>query len=219
MPSTLRFASIVVGLAASTGAARATFAQSPAAQSAPRPPAALPASAGTPAAAVAPHRQSWTSDRMPLAVGDVVTIMLDEHVLATSNLSNLADDRRSRKLDAGLTMPQASQQGAFSTQSAGHSQSEGRASRANDFVGAISARVVAVSPTGLLQVQGTKFVALDKTTEEIGISGWIRPDDVSIDNTVESRRIADARLSYHSTGGADKPRSGIISRVLGWIWP
>ncbi|HUX32341.1 MAG TPA: flagellar basal body L-ring protein FlgH [Gemmatimonadaceae bacterium] len=187
------------------------------AQQAPRP--LTPPAAVTAAVPTTAGRQSWTADRMPLAVGDIITVNVDEHLLATSDLKNSADDQRTKNLGATVATPGASPQASINTQNAGHSQSEGQASRTNDFVGSISTRVVAVSPAGLLQVKGSKLVALDKVTEEVTIAGWIRPDDVSSTNTIDSWRIADAQLAYHATGDPDKPKSSLIMRILGAIWP
>lgn len=177
-----------------------------------------PASAASPP----PVRQSWTSDRMPLAVGDIITVNVDEHLLASADRKNAADDQRSRSLGMDVQQslsPGMNPQANISSQNNGHSQNEGRASRTNDFVGAITARVVAVSPAGLLQVKGTKVVVLDKSSEELTVSGWIRPDDVSPANAIESWRIADAKLAYHSTGDLEKPKGHLLLRILGALWP
>ena len=166
-------------------------------------------------------RQSWTADRMPLAIGDIITVNVDEHLLASADRKNAADDQRSRSLSFAAAQgatglgPQAS----INSENNGHSQIEGQASRTNDFVGAITARVVGVSPSGLLQVKGTKLVQLDKSKEELAISGWIRPDDVSPTNTIESWRIADAQLTYHASGDIDKPKGHLLLRILGALWP
>ncbi len=180
-----------------------------------------PLSAPVGAPVVRAARQSWTADRMPLAIGDIITVNVDEHLLASADRKNAADDQRSRSLGFAAAQgptglgPQAS----INSENNGHSQVEGQASRTNDFVGAITARVVAVSPTGLLQVKGTKLVELDKSKEELAISGWIRPDDVSPTNTIESWRIADAQLTYHATGDIDKPKGHLLLRILGALWP
>src|SRR3954464_452623 len=47
-------------------------------------------------------RQSWTSDRADLIVGDIVTVRVDERLLATAEKRTSADDQRSRTLDAGV---------------------------------------------------------------------------------------------------------------------
>jgi flagellar L-ring protein FlgH len=145
---------------------------------------------------------------------------VDEHLLASADRRNSADDQRTR--DMGFNLAQGTGTGmnaAINSQNNGHSQDEGQASRTNDLVGSVTARVVGVSPTGLLQIKGTKVVMLDKNSEELTISGWIRSDDVTSGNTIESWRIADAQLAYHATGDMNKPKGNIILRILGAIWP
>ena len=44
-------------------------------------------------------------------------------------------------------------------------------------------------------------------------------DDISITNMVESNRVADAQLGYLSPGPLGKPKQGIISKILGGLWP
>jgi len=194
-------------------------AASAAAAGAQQAPPARPADSTSARPAPPPGRQNWTADRMPLSVGDIITVNVDEHLLASSDLKNAADEQRSHDLGLDVSTPSTSPHGSISSQNNGHSQSEGQSSRTNDFVGAVSARVVAVSPSGLLQITGTKIVALDKSSEEITIAGWIRPDDVSSSNTIDSWRIADAKLTYHSTGNPDKPKTSLLARLLGFLWP
>ena len=84
----------------------------------------------------------------------------------------------------------------------------------------MSVRIVAVdSTTGLLQVKGAKLVDVDRNKQEVTFTGWVRPQDVSPQNTVESFRVADAQLLYTAKGGLGKPKGGILGRILGMVWP
>jgi flagellar basal body L-ring protein FlgH len=47
----------------------------------------------------------------------------------------------------------------------------------------------------------------------------VRPQDISARNLVESWRLADAELLYESTGDLGNPKKGIITRILGILWP
>ena len=51
------------------------------------------------------------------------------------------------------------------------------------------------------------------------LSGWLRPQDVSSTDYAESSRVADAEIVYQAQGSLGKPRSGILTRVLGVVWP
>ena len=78
---------------------------------------------------------------------------------------------------------------------------------------------MAVAPNGLLQLKGTKNIDVDKSGQNIVFTGWVRPQDVSMSNIVESNRVADAQLGYVSPGPLGKPAQGIVSKILGGLWP
>jgi flagellar L-ring protein precursor FlgH len=80
-------------------------------------------------------------------------------------------------------------------------------------------RVVAVGANGLLQLKGTKKIDVDKAVQDIEFTGWVRAQDVSTSNVIESSRVADAQLGYASPGPLGKPKQGMITKVLGALWP
>jgi flagellar L-ring protein precursor FlgH len=173
-----------------------------------------------------PGRQSWTSGRGTFAVGDVVTVLIDERTLATARLTDNHADSRGRNLgiDASLPttggVPPAPIAGSVSMDQDNKSRRSGEATRNNAFIGAMSARVVAVSPSGALQISGRKLVTVDKSAQELVVTGWIRAQDVSPStNSVPSARLADAEITYAQQGSLGKPKSSIIGRLLGAIWP
>jgi flagellar basal body L-ring protein FlgH len=49
------------------------------------------------------------------------------------------------------------------------------------------------------------------------LRGFIRPQDVSPTNMINSWRIGEAELVYTTKGTG--PKGGIIGRLLGMIWP
>lgn len=169
-------------------------------------------------------RQSWTADRRAFAVGDVITVLVDESTRASADKDNFATQSRRRDADfvvsgsgAAAALPAAG--AGFGTRNDGDSRERGEAFRRSDFRGEISVRVVAVEPGGLLQVKGEKTVSVDKDRQEITLSGYVRPQDVSSGNVVESWRVGDAELVYSSKGSLGKPRGGILSRIVGLVWP
>ena len=50
------------------------------------------------------------------------------------------------------------------------------------------------------------------------VRGWIRPQDLSLNNTVESWRITDTEILLTSNGDLGKPK-GFLTKLLNWIWP
>ena len=80
--------------------------------------------------------------------------------------------------------------------------------------------VVQIFPNGNLLIGGDKKLTLTEGSEYIKLSGVIRAVDVQPDNTILSRRIANAQISYSGTGdlvAASKP--GWLSRTLYEVWP
>jgi flagellar L-ring protein precursor FlgH len=80
-------------------------------------------------------------------------------------------------------------------------------------------RIVAVGQNGLLQLKGIKKIDIDKALQDIEFTGWVRAQDVSTSNVIESSRVADAQLGYASPGPLGKPKQGMITKVLGAFWP
>ena len=173
-----------------------------------------------------PQRLSWTSDRMRYGVGDIITIAIDENTIATANLTDNNSERRNKNMGLNMTppsspgAPSASVDFTTSFNNNGDSRKSGEAVRKNAFRATLSARVIAVSPTGMLQVRGKKLVNVDQNQQDVTITGWVRPQDINPGtNMVMSSRLADADVQYAQKGDLGKPRSGILSRILGSIWP
>jgi flagellar L-ring protein precursor FlgH len=55
--------------------------------------------------------------------------------------------------------------------------------------------------------------------QDILFTGWVRAQDVSATNAIESSRVADLQLGYTSPGNLGKPKQGIASKLLGVLWP
>jgi flagellar L-ring protein precursor FlgH len=166
-----------------------------------------------------PRRESWTSDRRDFAVGDLITVLIDDYTIATALKENTATDARSRGLSLNAQLPSSSKNVGLDTKNSADQQQRGSSRRENRFQNELSVRVVAVGPNGLLQLKGTKNIDVDKSGQNIVFTGWVRPQDVSMTNIVESNRIADAQLGYVSPGPLGKPSQGIISKILGGLWP
>ncbi len=184
-------------------------------------PAALQAQAATapPPAETAPApvgRLSWTSDRLPLRVGDLLTIVVDESTVAAERQSNVANNTRSQNasLDA-LPAPEDLRSVGIGYDA--RSNQTGRVERAGSLVSVLSVRVTALEANGIARIEGQKIVLVDGRRQEVLLTGFVRSEDVSASNAILSSRIADAEITYK--GKKLGPSTGIFGKILGLLWP
>jgi flagellar L-ring protein precursor FlgH len=178
-----------------------------------------PAAAAAATAPAAPKRGSWTADRRDFVVGDIITVLIDDYTISTAVKENVNSDTRTRGLSVSARLPESSKNIGIDSRNAADQTQRGQARRENRFQNEMSVRVVAVGPNGLLQVKGTKVIDVDKAKQDIAFTGWVRAQDVSVSNVIESSRVADAQIGYASPGPLGKPKQGIITKVLGALWP
>lgn len=161
-------------------------------------------------------RQSWTSDRRPLRLGDILTIVVDESALASEQSSEVARSDRNQKAGLeGAPFPADLRSLGMGLNSS--SNNTGTTRRAGSLLAVVSVRVVSVDPNGVALVEGTKLVTVDGRDQELRISGLVRSEDVSQQNTILSSRIANGEIFYK--GKKISPKKGIFGKLLGLLWP
>jgi flagellar L-ring protein precursor FlgH len=162
-------------------------------------------------------RASWTSDRMGLSVGDLITVVVDEQTAATERVSRYAVGNRSQRNDLNTAL--GATQNAYNISSGITSDSRdiGEANRTGDLTSVLTVRVVSIEENGIARIEGSKKVTVDGRAQDITLKGVIRGSDVSTSNTILSNRIAEAMITYN--GKKIGPRTGIIGKILGMLWP
>lgn len=164
------------------------------------------------------------------APGDLITILIEESVAASASASsNTSRASTTTALTpnslawidgqlAGYGIPWP--QDMDPSQSSIGSTGTGGAEQAGQITGEVTAVVTEVLPNGLLAVRGYKRMTLTRGAQVIRISGLVRPADIQPDNTIRSRRLADAEISVAGRGElADASRSGWMNRALLRLWP
>jgi flagellar L-ring protein precursor FlgH len=180
--------------------------------------AAAPAAPATPPVRTL-AMASWLSDRMPLKPGDLLTVVVDEQTQALEQVSQVAQANRSQKasLDATANGDVAIGTTQVNTGVNGQSRDTGEAKRLGNLTATLTVTVVAITPEGLAQVEGSKKVTVDGRPQTVSIKGLVRPQDVTAGNKVASSRIANSEITY--TGKKMGPRNGFIGKLLGALWP
>jgi flagellar L-ring protein precursor FlgH len=190
-------------------------ASAPAALGAQRARALAESLAATPRA----RRASWLSDRRPVGVGDLLTVVVDEHVDASESARANASKQRNQQgqLSAQTSATGAATRFGFSTGLNHTSQAQGDAARHGDLTAVLTVRVMSVEPNGALHIEGQRTVIVDRRQQLVRLKGIVRPDDVSPTNDVPSARVGDVTIEYQ--GKNLNPKSSIFGRILGMLWP
>lgn len=176
---------------------------------------------------------SYYEDVKARRLNDLVTIKVIENISG----SGTADTKAGRKstLDASisdlfgfpLTMNTTNLYGPgknFSPTVNGSMQDDfkgsGATTRNGKLVGTITAKVVEVLPNGNLMLESRKELVINNEKQILILKGMARPDDIAIDNTIVSSRVADAEVYFVGDGIIqDKQKPGWLVRFLDKIWP
>jgi flagellar L-ring protein precursor FlgH len=181
----------------------------------------VPTEAQAPQLAVGTNRASWLSDRIPLRVGDILTIVVDEQAAARERVSQISTSDREQSAsvsgNADTSPLSGSGSAGFGTGLGAESRDIGEANRQGGLSAVLSVRVIEVEPNGVARVEGDKVVSVDGRKQEVKLEGFVRPEDVSSTNLVLSSRVVGATISYK--GNKIGPRRGIIGKILGIFWP
>lgn len=174
-------------------------------------------------------------NKNPFQVGDIITLTLNERTSSSKSSAVAIDKEANISLlegaagegtylgkDTGKSLPligdlriptRADQNREFS--------GDASADQSNRLSGSISVTVTDILENGILVVRGEKWLTLNTGDEFIRITGLLRPDDVALDNTAVSTKLANARIAYSGTGDlANSQKMGWLSRFFnGAFWP
>lgn len=149
-------------------------------------------------------------------IGDIIVIIISENASATQSSSDTRSKNANLKASAGTGLLNFLP--AFGADGSSGFKDSDATRRSGSLNAMVSARIEKVDDYGNLYVVGKRNVLINKELQEIEISGYIRPQDIGINNSVESVYLADAEVKYKGKLVFDgKTKPGLISNVLGAI--
>ncbi|GEN27975.1 flagellar L-ring protein [Halovibrio variabilis] len=157
--------------------------------------------------------QPLFEDRRPRAMGDILTIVLDEEVSASKNSQSNAGRSGSASLDLAQLPDALDTLAEYGFDLSGENDftGSGGSQANNSFTGTITVSVLEVMNNGNLRVRGEKQIAINQGTEFIRFSGVVNPRTITSQNTVPSTQVADARIEYVGDGYINE------AQHMGWL--
>lgn len=156
-----------------------------------------------------PLAPSMVADRKAFAVGDIVTIVVQENSTATKN-NETKTSKASSVNDALQTLLYSPSASSFLTKkgtlpalqySTAHSfDGSGQINNNETIVAEVPVRVVDVLPNRNMIVEGTRHTQFAGEQQDIVLRGVVRSEDIAANNTVFSYNVADATIKILSKG-------------------
>lgn len=163
--------------------------------------------------------RAFFKDQRAARIGDLVTVKVN--VTDKANLSNETKRSRSNAEDVGLPNAFGLESGAALAGISPDKLLSGSSTTASDGAGSvqrnetvttnIAAIVNQILPNGNLVVEGKQEIRINFEVRELVVAGVVRPEDIESDNTIDSSKIAQARIAYGGRGqitDVQQPRYG-----------
>jgi flagellar L-ring protein precursor FlgH len=156
-------------------------------------------------------------------VGDILTVTLVESTQASKKSTTSTSKTDKTAIDAPTVLGQSLRIGGnaadITTNGARSFDGAGSSTQSNQLTGQITVTVAQRLSNGNLLVRGQKWLTINQGQELVRISGIVRAQDIAQDNSVDSTRVADARIAYTGRGTlADANTQGWLSRFFNSKW-
>src|ERR1700723_1246202 len=173
--------------------------------------------------------RSFFKDQRAHQIGDLLTVTVN--ITDQANFANETQRSRATTEDSGITnflgsslfgqRAQSVLPGRFLTaDSTMGTDGKGSIVRQETLQTNVAAIVTQVLPNGNLVVEGRQEIRVNYEKRELIVAGIVRPEDIQSDNTIDSSKIAQARIAYGGHGeisDIQQPRYG--SQVMDVLLP
>ena len=165
-----------------------------------------------------PGARSFFHDPRATHVGDVITVNVS--IADAAKLSNTTTTTRTNSDDANLTnffglenaLPKSMTPGSLVKMGSDNSNAgTGAVNRSEAINMTLAALIAQVLPNGNLVISGHQQVLVNNEMRDLQVSGIVRTEDITAENTVDLSQIAEARINYGGKGAmtaVQQPRYG-----------
>lgn len=170
-----------------------------------------------------PGSNGFFKDQRASKVGDIITVKVSAK--DTAKMENEMEQNRDDNKDSvgvgsffgyesylGKVFPDAvNKDNLVSINSNREISGDGKIDRKENINVTMAATVMQVLPNGNLVIEGTQEIRVSYEVRQLTVRGIIRRADITSDNTIESSKIAELRVSYGGQGvitDVQQPRYG-----------
>ena len=172
--------------------------------------------------------RAFFKDQRAHQVGDILTVKVN--ITDKANIANDTKRSRTNAEDSAIdnffgksklpitnsVLPTR----LFTAESKASSVGKGSVDRSEALSTNVAGVVVQVLPNGNLVIEGRQEIRVNFEVRELIVGGVVRPEDIESDNTIDSTKIAQARIAYGGRGqitDVQQPRYG--QQVMDVILP
>lgn len=154
------------------------------------------------------------SDHRAYRIGEPIVVLVIESTTAESTANTGAENN--------ISVAGSYEDNAGPNKAAlgigGKNNGSGQTSRQGLAFTQLSTRITEVVDVGLYRIKGEHNLIVNGENQRIVISGLIRSEDLSKDNTIQSNRIAEARIEIIGDGDvSDSQKQSIIYKIFKWL--
>jgi flagellar L-ring protein precursor FlgH len=163
--------------------------------------------------------RAFFKDQRAKQIGDILTVKVN--ITDKANIANETQRSRANSDDSGVDnffgkqklpiLNSALPTRIFTADSAMSSDGKGSVNRQEALSTNVAGVVTQVLPNGNLVIEGRQEIRVNFEIRELIVAGVIRPEDIESDNTIDSSKIAQARIAYGGRGqitDVQQPRYG-----------
>ncbi|HXI08356.1 MAG: flagellar basal body L-ring protein FlgH [Bradyrhizobium sp.] len=163
--------------------------------------------------------RAFFKDQRAARVGDLLTVMVN--ITDKANIANETQRSRTAKENSNVTdflgaktITQSNKilpGNLLATDSSSSADGKGSVNRQEQLTTNVAAVVTQVLANGNLVVEGKQEIRVNYEIRELVVAGVVRPEDIQSDNTIDSTKIAQARIAYGGRGqimDVQQPRYG-----------
>lgn len=172
--------------------------------------------------------RAFFRDQRAQRVGDILTVKVKFQDQA--NIQNTTNQSRTGSQSMGtpslfgaeriIARAGADPASLVSTTGTNSNEGKGTVTRSETLTTNVAAVVMQVLPNGNLVLEGKQEMRVNFEVRELIVAGVVRPEDIESDNTIDSNKIAQARIGYGGRGqitDQQQPRYG--QQVLDVLLP